>query len=84
MFDMVKLDAVALEAAFPAACSLFSPAGRRWRKAPDEGAAGAEIAAPLIASHTLGTSPRGGEEGDCSNRLRSKYDSLLMWGDVMK
>lgn len=50
-----------------AAPSLFSPAGRRWRVAPDEG--GFRRAPdmphhPLIASHVLGTSPRCGEEGD--------------------
>jgi histidyl-tRNA synthetase len=50
-----------------AVTSLFSPAGRRWREAPDEGEPQLlrMPKCPLIASLSLGTSPRWGEVGGC-------------------
>lgn len=47
-----------------AAISLFSPAGRRWRVASDEGAAGFELLAKAPSSAQRASCPRWGEEGD--------------------
>ena len=60
-----------------AARTLFSPAGRRWPEGPDEGGDGLKIRgdSPLIASSSLGTSPRGGEEGASRTNRRSKPSS---------
>jgi phage terminase large subunit-like protein len=59
-----------------------SPAqGEGGANAPDEGGK-AECGVPLIASHSLGTSPRGGEEADQAAAVVSLADAPVAGHDV--